>query len=173
MDFYKAIDLEKLTPELCFQCNRCSSGCPTAYYMDYKPAQIIHLLRMDQTEKVLQSEAIWYCVLCETCTARCPQGVDIAQVMTSAKGLANKAGIIPQSKEILWFNNAFTKNVKRNGRLNELTFIISLKLKTRDFSSDRELGINMLKLGKLPFLQLPKGTLTTRKLFKKSRKIKD
>ncbi len=167
------MNLEKLTPSACFQCNRCSSGCPTAYYMDYKPAQIIHLLRLGQTEKVLKSEAMWYCILCETCTARCPQGVDIAQIMTSVKGLAGKSDFVPKFKEVRWLNDAFTNNVKRNGRLNELGLILAFKMKTKDFFSDIKLGMDMLKHGKLPLLQLPKGSLTTKKLFKRCSKVKE
>ncbi len=166
------MNLKNLLPSLCFQCNRCSSGCPTAHYMDNKPAQIVHLLRMGKTKRVLKSEAIWYCILCETCTARCPQGVDIAQIMTSLKCLAGESGVVPQFRKVLWFNNAFTKNIKINGRLNELMLVFAFKMKTKDFLSDMQLGINMLKHGKLSLLKLPKGSSTVKRLLERSRKAK-
>jgi len=140
--------------------------------MDYKPAQIIHLLRMGQIEKVLKSEAMWYCIVCETCTARCPQGVDIARIMSSVKGLAGKSGLIPQFWEVPWFNNAFTRNIERYGRLNELALIFAYKVKTRDLFSDLKIGMDMLRHGKLSLLQLPKGSSTVKRLFKRCRKAK-
>ena len=166
------MNLEKLTHSLCFQCNRCSSGCPTAHYMDYKPAQIIHLIRMNQTEKVLKSEAVWYCILCETCTARCPQGVDIARLMSSVKSLVSKSGFVPQFNNMFYFSDLFTKNVRNNGCLNELTLALAFKIKTKDFFSDIKLGMDMLKRGRLPVFKLPKNASTVKRLIKRCSKLK-
>ena len=140
--------------------------------MDYKPAQIVHLLGMGQTEKVLKSEAMWYCIVCETCTARCPQGVDIAQIMSSVKSLAGKSRLVPKFWQALWFNNAFTRNIERNGRLNELALILAYKVKTKDLFSDIKIGMDMLRHRKLPLLQLPKGSSTVKRLIKRCRKVK-
>ncbi|MBI4946909.1 MAG: 4Fe-4S dicluster domain-containing protein [Bacteroidetes bacterium] len=56
--------------------------------MDYSPSQIIHAVRLGMIELVLNSNTIWLCASCETCTARCPQDVDIAKVMDAARIIA-------------------------------------------------------------------------------------
>src|SRR5512138_1902729 len=83
---------------LCFQCSKCSSGCPLADKMDIKPAQVMHNIRLGRAGAVLNSEAIWLCVDCETCTARCPQQVEPAAVMGAARVLALQKGIQPRVK---------------------------------------------------------------------------
>lgn len=43
----------------CYQCNRCTAGCPMVFAMDLTPAQFVHALRLGEEEKVLHSDAIW------------------------------------------------------------------------------------------------------------------
>ena len=40
---------------VCYQCRKCSSGCPVAYAMDYTPAQILHAARLGLKDLVLNS----------------------------------------------------------------------------------------------------------------------
>ncbi len=30
---------------VCYQCKKCTSGCPVSYAMDYTPTQLIHAIR--------------------------------------------------------------------------------------------------------------------------------
>ena len=75
---------------LCFQCNKCSAGCPLGDKMDLKPAQLMHSIRLDREMVVLNSAAIWLCLGCETCSARCPQGVEPAAAINAARLMAMK-----------------------------------------------------------------------------------
>ncbi len=52
---------------LCFQCSKCSAGCPLAGMMDLKPAQVMHSIRLGREDSVLHSTAIWLCLGCEAC----------------------------------------------------------------------------------------------------------
>ena len=69
----------------CYQCGKCSAGCPMADYMDMLPNQIIRLAQLGMQEKLLASNAIWTCVSCMTCNSRCPKDVRIAEVIEAVR----------------------------------------------------------------------------------------
>ncbi len=69
----------------CYQCGKCSAGCPMAAYMDVLPNQIIRLAQFGFEEELVKSEAIWTCVSCLTCNTRCPKGVKIAEVIEAVR----------------------------------------------------------------------------------------
>ncbi len=64
--------------ENCYQCGKCTAGCPAADAMDFMPNQVLRLVQADEIDRVMRSRAIWLCVSCLTCTTRCPQSVDCA-----------------------------------------------------------------------------------------------
>jgi len=65
--------------QLCFQCFKCSLGCPVSFAMDYLPHQLLRMVQMGLKDRVLHSHTIWVCAACETCTTRCPNHIDIAR----------------------------------------------------------------------------------------------
>lgn len=69
----------------CYQCGKCSAGCPMAKYMDILPHQMIRFAQLGLKDELLNSEAIWMCVSCLTCNTRCPKGVRIAEVIESIR----------------------------------------------------------------------------------------
>ena len=69
----------------CYQCGKCSAGCPMVSKMDLLPNQIIRLIQLGQIIDVINSKSIWLCASCFTCTARCPKGVDLAKVMEALR----------------------------------------------------------------------------------------
>ncbi len=72
----------------CYQCGKCSAGCPAAEAMDLLPNQVIRLVQLGLVEEAMGSQTIWYCAACLTCAARCPKGVDLARVMEALRELA-------------------------------------------------------------------------------------
>ena len=64
----------------CYQCGKCTAGCPTAFAMDYPPNQILRAIQLGMRDTVLSSKAIWLCASCETCGTRCPQDVDFPRI---------------------------------------------------------------------------------------------
>ena len=62
----------------CFQCHKCSTGCPIGPEMDFMSSQVMRLIHLGEEEELLQSRAIWLCASCEACTTRCPMDIDIA-----------------------------------------------------------------------------------------------
>ncbi len=69
----------------CYQCGKCSAGCPMVSLMDLLPNQIIRLVQLGQFDDVLNSKTIWLCASCFSCTTRCPKGVDLAKVMEALR----------------------------------------------------------------------------------------
>lgn len=150
---------------VCYQCKKCTSGCPVAYAMDYTPAQLIHAICLGLKDLVLNSDTIWLCASCETCTTRCPQEVDIANVMDTLRIMAVRTGVKPKLPEVTKFYRAGLTNIRFFGRMYELGLIGMLKLSIGQLTKDLGLGIKMLKKGKLNLLPTLQGASTTRKIF--------
>jgi heterodisulfide reductase subunit C len=76
----------------CYQCGKCTAGCPLAAAMDLMPNQILRLLQVGEHELALQARTIWQCASCLTCAARCPKGVDPARVMDALRTILMRQG---------------------------------------------------------------------------------
>jgi heterodisulfide reductase subunit C len=70
---------------VCYQCGKCSAGCPAVHEMDILPNQIIRYAQMGLKEELLESKAIWVCASCMTCNVRCPKGINIAEVIEALR----------------------------------------------------------------------------------------
>jgi len=64
---------------MCDQCGTCSGSCPMVDEMDITPSQMMRMVQLGQSE-VLDTNAMWYCASCFTCTVRCPRGLDLSKV---------------------------------------------------------------------------------------------
>lgn len=69
----------------CYQCGKCSAGCPMSFAMDLLPNQIIRLVQLGLEDDIAASKTIWLCASCLTCAIRCPRGVDLAKVMEALR----------------------------------------------------------------------------------------
>lgn len=133
---------------LCYQCGKCTAGCPVAFAMDRPPRQVIRLLQLGMVDKALSADSIWICASCETCTARCPRGVDIASLMDACRREALAQGKVTD-KKVAVFNDAFLSGVKNFGRTYEAGLLMMHNLKTGQLFKDAELGLPMMKRGKV------------------------
>jgi len=152
---------------VCYQCKKCTSGCPISYAMDYTPTQLVHAIRLGLKDLVLNSATIWLCASCETCTTRCPQELDLVKVMDTLRIMALRTGVKPKESEVAAFHCTGVANIRFFGRTFELDLIRRLKLSTGQFTKDIGLGIKMLKKGKLNLLPTFRGASTTRRIFAK------
>jgi len=141
---------EKL--QACFQCQKCSAGCPVAYAMDILPNQILRHIQYGHRERVLSSKTIWICASCYTCSVRCPNNIDVARIMDALRNLALRSGLEPGERDIPAFHSVFLESIKSRGRIHELSLIVLLKSKTKDFFKDAGLGWKMFRKGKIRLL---------------------
>lgn len=101
--------IEELSGErvfACYQCGKCSAGCPSISEMDISPSQALHLIQLGQEEEVLNSKTIWICASCFTCITRCPKGVDLAKIMEALRQITLRKNVdqvnpLSLSKEVL------------------------------------------------------------------------
>jgi len=82
-------------PEACYQCMKCTSGCPAAKVTDYRPHLIVILTKAGLAEEVMQSGIIWACSMCLKCKEYCPQDVAPFDVVTALKNVAISRGYKP------------------------------------------------------------------------------
>lgn len=156
----------------CYQCGKCSAGCPMANDMEYTPSMTMRMLQIEEEEtdrKLLESEGIWMCLTCEMCISRCPMSVDIPKVMDYLReaALEKKAQNRKADKNIINFHKSFMNMVKKTGRSYEVGLVVDYKLRTWNLLQDVDLAPEMLKRGKLPLLpENVKGKEHIKNIFK-------
>ena len=172
-EFSRKISAEVRNLGRCYQCSMCSDGCPVAYAMDYHPNQIIHLVRLGMSDKVLQSRAIWICASCETCATRCPNEVEIVRLMDVLRSESLRAGFKGPLNNISRFHEIFLEQIRKRGRIDEARLLLNFELKTGDFLSPEKfreevnLGLEMFRKGKLKLPSRKKyATKAVQKIFK-------
>ena len=136
----------------CYQCKKCSSGCPVAKMVETPPSEIIRRLQLGQGRELLKTELVWACTSCETCSTRCPMGIDVAAVMDAMRSLAIQKKMVNKKDSVPAFNRAFLNSVKRFGRTYELAMISAYKLTTRKFMQDTDRFPTMIKKRKIALL---------------------
>ena len=77
----------------CYQCKKCSAGCPVSTRVSSPPAEIIRRLQLGAGEEILRAEIIWTCLSCETCYARCPNEINFAAAVDALRVLALEKGV--------------------------------------------------------------------------------
>jgi heterodisulfide reductase subunit C len=156
---------------LCYQCLKCTAGCPTAPHMDIRPNNLIRMIQMGMKDAVLRSHAIWLCVSCETCGTRCPNKIDIGVLMDALREMAVKEKVPAAEKNIHLLHEAFVESIRRGGRVHEATMLMEYKLRSRDFLTDLIPGMKLFLKGKIPLLPtLIKGRDEIKRIFERCTK---
>ena len=158
---------------LCYQCKRCTAGCPVADAMDIRPHQVVRLVQLGGVERLLSSQAIWTCVGCYLCAARCPQGVPVTEMIYALKGMAIKRGIPSRGATVPTFISAFARTVERSGRIRELPMIARFYLGTDPMEAlrHREMGLKLFRQGRLPlFGERDSGSKAVKAMLQRARR---
>lgn len=141
----------------CYQCGKCSAGCPLAGEMDFTSSVLMRMLQVEDKETdldILRSEAIWLCASCEMCISRCPMQVDIPKAMdylrqrSLAGGLQNKAA----GRDIIPFHRSFLDMIHWGGRSYEIGLVADYKMRSKRLFQDLTLAPRMFVRGKLSIL---------------------
>jgi heterodisulfide reductase subunit C len=137
----------------CYQCGKCTAGCPVAEDMDLPPSMVLRLLQTEDPaneEMVLRSHSIWLCVTCEMCLSRCPMEIDIPSMMDwlRQKSMSRKM-VNRKAKNIIAFHKSFLNSIRFTGRLYELGLIVDYKRQSLNMMQDMALAPRMISRGKL------------------------
>ena len=150
LSFVKKVEaLSGSSVRRCFQCGKCSAGCPMSAFMEHPPNRVVRLLQLGQGERVLAGRSIWYCASCETCTTRCPNKVDLAAIMDALRKLSWDADGPSKESYVQLANRLFIENIRTYGRQYELRLGAAFNMKSGQFLKDLMLGPKLLSKGKL------------------------
>jgi heterodisulfide reductase subunit C2 len=133
----------------CYQCGKCSAGCPMATESDLRPHNVMRLVMQDRRDEAMRDESIWLCLTCETCTARCPNDCDPARVIDELREMSLRSGLAAAPRHIAAFHRAFLAQIRANGRLHEMSMIVDYKLHSGDLMKDVTNAPAMVTRGKL------------------------
>lgn len=153
--FIEQVSRESGQPvQQCYQCGKCTAGCPIAFSMDVPPNRVMRMVQLGLRDKALGCSSIWLCAYCSTCSVRCPRNVNLAQVMDSLRIIAGreKRARSARSRHVDLFNRNFLNSIKRYGRLHEFETMAMYNLKSGQPFKDVDTGLYMLSRGKLKFL---------------------
>ena len=81
----KVVTLSEENQYSCYQCGKCSAGCPAAPFMDLLPNQVLRLLQLGKVDRIIETNTPFACISCFTCSSRCPKGIDIASIMEALR----------------------------------------------------------------------------------------
>ena len=159
------VDLSK-----CYQCKRCTSGCPVSGMAKCPPSEMMRRLHLGLGDELLNSDILWMCVSCETCSARCPMGIDVAAVMDALRKLAVQSGAAKPAGNVPLFNRAFLKTVQAFGRTYDIAMIAGYKLGSGRLLADTDKFPTMLRKRKIALLP-PRGAdrKTVHRIFRKTK----
>jgi heterodisulfide reductase subunit C len=134
----------------CYQCKRCTAGCPVAAYAVMHPATIMRAVQLGQKDMIFDDKFLWLCTGCETCTTRCPQGIDVATIMDELKIMGRRAGRIPADAPYANLLRLNYDSIRRWGRLFEVELLMRDKAsRPSTMFDDVGMGLKMMRKGKL------------------------
>lgn len=152
----------------CFQCGKCSAGCPMRSFMEHPPNRIVRLLQLGQFERVLAGRSIWYCASCETCSSRCPNKVDLAAIMDALRKCSWDSQGASKESLVQLANKLFLDNIRTYGRQYEMRLAAAFNLRSGKLLKDFMLGPKLITKGKLKmFHQKNKNQSDIEQIFKR------
>jgi heterodisulfide reductase subunit C len=109
----------------CYQCGTCASSCPVAKLTPkFNPREVIKLSLLGEKEEVVSGEAIWLCCSCFNCQERCPQKVEIADIIYAIRNIALAEGHIPN------IYSEFASALQNEGRIVKVSQFVEKKRET-------------------------------------------
>lgn len=128
------------TMTFCYQCGTCASSCPVAKLTPrFNPRELIKLSLLGLEEEVLSSDSLWLCCSCYNCQERCPQKVEIADVIYALRNIAIKKGYIPN------IYSEFLSAISNEGRIVKVSKFVENKRPTLGLPPLQPTGVEALR----------------------------
>ncbi len=131
----------------CMQCGICAGSCPVSHEMDYTPRELVRLIQLGLKKDVLNSNTIWICTTCFSCSVRCPRGIHPTELMETLKPIAVAEGVKNKNAK---FDSVFSEVIKKNGRASEFLLISKYSLSEPGMIKQAPFGLSLFSKGKLP-----------------------
>ena len=123
----------------CYQCGTCASSCPVARLdARFNPREIIKLALLGEKDEVVSGDAIWLCTSCFNCQERCPQNVEIADVIYALRNIAIEAGHSPN------IYSDFASALIAEGRIVQISKFVEKKREEYGLPPLKPVGIESL-----------------------------
>ncbi|MEE9201860.1 MAG: 4Fe-4S dicluster domain-containing protein [Dehalococcoidia bacterium] len=170
------VEVERESGEVisrCYQCGKCTAGCPAAFAMDGGPRWLLRAVQLGMRSEALDSTTIWMCLFCSACHARCPAGIDIPRVLETVRHISLKERRPPASKEVALFHRIFLGQVAGLGRVHELGLGGTYNLRSGHPLANIGLVPRMLARRKLPLLPYRKKVRWFKRLLSEEKKSGD
>ena len=135
----------------CYQCGKCTGGCPVCAEQAGGPREVIRLIQLGCREEACGAAAAWRCVGCLTCACRCPLGIDVPRVMDTVRQIAQRDGVKlgEGALKMNSFIEAFLDGVRDYGRLYEPTMMVQYNLNSGYLVTNFHKGVIFLARRKL------------------------
>ncbi len=173
-DNYLDIIRDELVKEIepniyyCYQCGKCTAGCPLSDVYDYQPNEIIRLIQLNKIDDIINSNSVYLCASCEICSSRCPQQVNIAAVMNHLRIKSWQYNVF-KLKEISNFYKIFLRIIEKLGKSFEPLLILTLNLLNKRFFNDMDLMPGILLRQKIRLIpELTKNRKEIARIINKS-----
>ena len=81
----------------CYNCARCTGSCPAAIVVDgFNPRNLLLTCLRLGLEAAISDEKLWCCTTCGVCEDRCPQMIDVPDLLIKLMNEASQKGYIPE-----------------------------------------------------------------------------
>ncbi|HDD24690.1 MAG TPA: (Fe-S)-binding protein [Chloroflexi bacterium] len=104
---------------LCYQCEKCSSGCPTVPAMRYRPAQMMRLAQFGLEDALVHDASIWRCLGCDTCTVHCPHDLSVRRLVEVMRQHVMQDYYLPQGLDAVDGDDVLRRGVQALGMMGE------------------------------------------------------
>ncbi len=97
-EFRKALESNPFSKDIlsCYQCGVCTGGCPSSKRTALKTRKVVHKASLGLSD-VVDSDVLWYCLMCYRCSNNCRLGIDVANVMAALRNMAAREGRAPKT----------------------------------------------------------------------------
>lgn len=79
--------------DLCMACGTCSAGCPITGEEGFDPRKIVRMVLSGRDKELVESKLPWLCTMCGKCEYACPMGVNIIDMIRTARGMVAREDV--------------------------------------------------------------------------------